>query len=75
MVQAVGHQPHTEETEVLSRTSPCGLGGGHSGTGSGWFSEKYSMPSSVSSHSGHAVLGVDLRPLACRDCGFESLRV
>jgi len=32
------------------------------------------MPSLVSSHNGRAVLCVGLRPLACRDCGFESLR-
>jgi hypothetical protein len=32
------------------------------------------MASLVSSHSGRAVLCVGLRSLACRDCGFESLR-
>jgi len=36
VVQTVGHQAHTEETGVLSRANPCGLGDGQSGTGTGF---------------------------------------
>jgi hypothetical protein len=37
--QAVRRQPRTEETGVLSRASPCGLGSGQNDTGTGLFSE------------------------------------
>jgi hypothetical protein len=36
MAQAVSRRPLTTEARVRSRVSPCGICGGHSGTGTGF---------------------------------------
>jgi hypothetical protein len=36
MAQAVSRRPVTAKTRVRSRVSPCGFGGGQSGTGTGF---------------------------------------
>jgi hypothetical protein len=37
MAQAVSRRPLTAEARVRSRVSPCGIYGGQSGTGTGFF--------------------------------------
>ena len=48
MVQAVCRRLLTAESMVRRRTSPSGIYGGHSGTGTGFFSEYFHFPLSVS---------------------------
>jgi hypothetical protein len=48
--QAVSRWPFNAEARVRARVNPCGIGGGRSGTGSGFFSEFFGFPLSVSFH-------------------------
>jgi hypothetical protein len=50
MVQAVSRRPLTAEARCRSGPSPCGICGGQSGTGTGFFSEYFSFSLSISFH-------------------------
>jgi hypothetical protein len=50
MTQAVSRRPLTAEARVRSRFSPCGICGGQSGPGTGFFPEFFGFPVSISFH-------------------------
>jgi hypothetical protein len=50
MAQAVSRRPRTAEARIRSRFSPCGICGGHSGTGTDFFPEYFGFPLSMSFH-------------------------
>jgi hypothetical protein len=50
MFQAVSRRPPTAEARVRARVSPCGIFGGPSGTGIGFFPEFFGFPLSISFH-------------------------
>jgi hypothetical protein len=50
MAQAVSRRPLTAEARFRSRVSPCGICGGQSGTGTGFFPVYIGFPLSVSYH-------------------------
>jgi hypothetical protein len=50
MAQAVSCLPPTAEARVQSWVSPCGICGGQSGHGAGFFPEYFGFPLSVSFH-------------------------
>jgi hypothetical protein len=50
MSQAVSRWPLTAEARVRAWFSPCWICGGQSGTGTGFFSEFFGFPLSVSFH-------------------------
>jgi hypothetical protein len=50
MAQAVSRRPPTAEARFRSRVSPCGICGGKSGTGTGFFPEYFGFPLSISFH-------------------------
>jgi hypothetical protein len=50
MAQAVSRRPLTTEDRVRSRVSPCGICGGQSGTGTGFFPKYFGFPLLVSFH-------------------------
>jgi hypothetical protein len=53
MAHAVNRRPLTVDTRVGSRVSPCGICGGESGTGTGFFSKFFVFPLSASFHHGY----------------------
>jgi hypothetical protein len=63
MAQAVSRRPLTAEARVRSRVSPCGVCGGQSGTGTGFFSELSVFPCEF--HSTGAPLLVKLGKKNC----------
>jgi hypothetical protein len=56
IAQAVSRRPSTAEAVVRSQASPCGICGGQSGTGTGFFPEYFGFSLSVSS-TGAPLLG------------------
>jgi hypothetical protein len=50
MAQAVSRRPLTAEVRVHARVNPCEICGGQSGTGTGFLSEFFGFPLSVSFH-------------------------
>jgi hypothetical protein len=52
MAQAVSRRPLTVEARVRVRSSPCGICGGQSKPGTGFFSEFFGFPLSVLSYRG-----------------------
>jgi hypothetical protein len=62
MAQVVSRRPLTAEARVRVRVSPCGICGGQSGTGTGFFSEFFGFPLSIY-HS-----TVDLQTLLSGEC-------
>jgi hypothetical protein len=50
MAQVVSRRPLTAEAWVRARVNPCGICGGQSGTGTGFFSEFFGFPLSISFH-------------------------
>jgi hypothetical protein len=50
MAQVVSRRPLTAEARVRARANPSGICGGQSGTGTGFFSEFFGFPLSISIH-------------------------
>jgi hypothetical protein len=47
VAQVVSYRPLTAETRVRSRVNPCGICGGQSDTGTGFFPEFFGFPLSI----------------------------